>query len=166
MKYVAEILIILILIIWLFFLYRKIDKYKKKVVSECKQKKYFQLYFELLIQWKQLEQNGISVAQKIYRDGYRKIAVYGMKKIGWVVCNDLLSAGIDVAYAIDKDADALAYNAYSDIPDVKLCLPDDTLEEVDLIIVTAIQSYQEIRSSLMVKYPYKIVSLKEIIDDM
>ncbi len=165
MKYIIGGLVIVFLIC-LFFLYRKINICKKETVLERKQKKYFESYFDLMIQWKQLEQNGQKITQRLFQEGYSKIAVYGMKKIGWILCNELSNAGIHVAYAIDRDADALAYNAFSDIPDVKLCLPDDNLEEVDLIIVTAIQSYQEIRTNLTKRYPYKIVSLKEVIDNM
>lgn len=127
---------------------------------------YYELYFNTLMKWKENEQKKHTIARKLRKAGCTRVAIYGMQKIGWILCNELMDAGIEVVYAIDRDAERLACNApFTDIPDVRLNLPDDELEQVDLIIVTALQSYQEIKERLAAKYSYKIVSLKELLED-
>lgn len=110
-----------------------------------------------------MEQSGTKLAERLCDEGYSRIAVYGMKDLGWMVCDELLQSGVEVAYAIDREADSLSYNSFTNIPDVYLKLPEEDLEPVDLVIVTALNSYQEIKAMLRERYPYMIMSIEELI---
>lgn len=125
--------------------------------------KYSQRYCALLIRWKKMEQSGIKLAEQIYNAGYSRVAIYGMGELGWIVCDELLNSGVEVVYAIDREADKLSCNAFTNIPDVRLKLPEENLEPVDLIIVTALNSYQEIKTVLQERYSYKVMSIEELV---
>ncbi|MCM1231276.1 MAG: hypothetical protein NC489_14240 [Ruminococcus flavefaciens] len=129
-----------------------------------RKKEYYELYYNLLMSWKFAEQEGRKLTDKLREMHVKKIAVYGMGKVGWLVCNEILQSDIELAYAIDKNAERLAYNAFSDIPDVFLFTPDDELGEVDAVIVTAVNSFNEIEEFLKPKINGQIISLKDIID--
>ena len=63
---------------------------------------------------------------------------------------------VEVAYGIDKNAEAL----YADIEVVSA---EDTLEEVDAIVVTAITFFDEIEEMLTMKVDCPIISLEDIL---
>lgn len=144
-------------------LLKYIHKWSLKLSKMNGQMQYFQRYYSLLVRWKRMEQEGTTLAERIHEAGYSRIAVYGMGELGWLVCDELLQSGIEVAYAIDKEADNLSYNAFTNIPDVRLKLPEEDLDSVDLVIVTALKSYQEIRTMLQERYSYKVMSIEELI---
>lgn len=137
--------------------------WSRRLCQVDKDKYYFQKYYSFLLQWKDNEQKGKKLSEILSERGYSKVAVYGMGKIGWLLCNQLMEEGIDITYAIDRDADKLSYNAFSNIPDVRLKLPEEDLEPVDVIIVTALVSFQEIKMNLQKKYSYAIMSIEELL---
>ena len=162
MGYIFEFLLMVSLFSVIILNYK--NYWKKILEKKERQRLHLQLYYNLLIKWKEDEQSGKTIAQKLFEEDYKIVAVYGMKEIGWILCNELMNAGIEVRYAIDRNAEKLACNAFTDIPDVELNLPSDDLKKVDLIIVTALQSYTEIKKELEGKYSYKVISLEELIN--
>lgn len=153
-----------VFIIWtiVFIVYRRNCK---KLIHTMKDRiQYDEKYLFFLLRWKNAEQRHVNIAERIRKSGYSKVAVYGMGELGWIICNELLNAGLDVAYAIDKNADKLSCNAFSNIPDVWLKLPEEDLEPVDLIIVTALKSYSEIKAILEKRYTYKIMSIEDFLE--
>ena len=72
---------------------------------------------------------------------------------------ELDNTDIDVKYSIDKNAK----NIYTV---ANVLSPDETLEEVDAVIVTTIAYYDEIEEMLSKKLKCKIVPLDDLIYDM
>lgn len=147
---------------WMAMLMIQKSFWSRRLCQAEQDKNYSQKYYSVLLRWKDNEQKGKKITELLMEKGYSKIAVYGMGKIGWILCEQLMKEGIEVAYAIDKEADKLSYNAFSNIPDVRLKLPEEDLEPVDVIIVTALVSFQEIKTYLQRKYPYTVISLEEL----
>ena len=87
---------------------------------------------------------------------FRSIAVYGMSYAGETLLDELSESDIEVAYAIDKNAESI----YLDIETVTL---DAELQEVDAVVVTAITFYDEIEKKLKEKIKCPIVSLEDIL---
>lgn len=164
MGYIIEGILILVICGVIFAIYQ--NYWKKALRKTEQQKANVQAYYNLLIEWKLMENDRQKIAHKLLNEGYTRVAVYGMHKLGWVLCNELMSNGVEVVYAIDRNAEKLAYNAYTDIPDVKLCLPDDKLDVVDLIIVTVQSGYREIKEKLEKVYSYKVISLEELVNSL
>ena len=114
------------------------------------------LIMRMFNQWMILKQEGKSL-EKYFRDnGYQSIAIYGMSYLGERLYDELKDSGIEVAYAIDKNADAI----YADI-DVKKMTDD--LAKVDAVIVTAITFYDEVVKVLQKKLDCPIMSIEDIL---
>lgn len=100
--------------------------------------------------------NGVSIAHDLKEYGYKKVAIYGMNSMGITLLMELENTEIEVAYAIDRNADRLHST-------VDLYKPDDELPETDVIIVTAISAYEEIKKNLCEKGFSQIISLENLI---
>lgn len=109
--------------------------------------------------WLQIRQDGKTLAEYFKNNGYKTVAVYGMKELGERLVDELRDSDIKVCYAIDKNADQI----YSD---VDIMTPDDDLEPVDIIVVTAIYYFDEIEEELRSKVDCPIVSLEDIIYEL
>ena len=110
-------------------------------------------------QWVKVKQDTRNLSEYFIKYGYKKIAIYGMGRAGNTLINELRSTEIMVAYGIDKRADLL----YADIDIVSI---DDTLAEVDAVVVTAITFYDEIEEQLSKKISCPIISLEDILFDI
>lgn len=117
--------------------------------------KHWRLY-EIAIQWIKKQD---SIERYIIQKGYKTIGIYGMSHLGDCLAIILKRRGIEVAYGIDRNADRL-YNSYVPIYNITYNLP-----VVDLIVVTTIICFEEIKAELEEKFgkEINIVSLEEIL---
>lgn len=107
-------------------------------------------------QWLRIRQEGKTLAEYFERNDYKTIAIYGMKELGERLYDELQDSGVTVRYAIDKNADSI-------YADVDVVTPDDELEQVDVIVVTALYYFDEIEEMLSEKVDYPVVSLEDIL---
>lgn len=112
--------------------------------------------FLMMNQWVKVKQEGKNLASYLEREGYKRVAIYGMSYAGETLLNELKDTSIEVVYGIDKNADSL----YMDVDVVPI---EDNLEDVDAIIVTAITFYDEIEEKLNQKIGCPIISLEDIL---
>lgn len=89
-------------------------------------------------------------------NGYKSIAIYGMSYLGERLMDELKDSGIEVRYAIDRNAE----NIYAGVEVKK---PEDDLEEVDAVIVTAVFFFDEIEEQLEKILDCPIISLEDIV---
>ena len=71
----------------------------------------------LMQQWVKVYQSGHNLQDYFKKNNYRKIAVYGMSEIGYMILKELEETEIEVLYCIDKNADnprgaILAYGTF------------------------------------------------------
>lgn len=118
-------------------------------------KKVHELYMAF-DQWLQIRQEGKSLKEYFQRNNYKAVAIYGMKELGERLYDELKSSDIEVAYIIDKNADRI-------YADVNVITPDEELEPVDVIVVTAIYYFDEIEELLSKKVECPVVSLEDIL---
>lgn len=112
--------------------------------------------FLMMNEWVKVKQAGKNLAEYFEKNEYKKIAVYGMSYAGETLLDELSESDIEVAYAIDKNANSI----YLDIETVTL---DADLREVDAVVVTAITFFNEIERKLKEKLKCPIVSLEDIL---
>lgn len=112
--------------------------------------------FLMMNQWVKVKQEGKNLAEFFERNGYKKIAIYGMSYAGETLLDELSTSDIEVAYAIDKNAKSI----YSDINTVTI---EAELQNVDAIVVTAITFYDEIEKKIKEKLECPIFSLEDIL---
>lgn len=87
-----------------------------------------------------------------------KIAIYGMGDIGKNLLADLRDSSVKVDYAIDK--------VVTNTEDIRVVSPEEKLEKVDAIVVTAIAYFDDINDNLSSKTDCPIISLEDIIYEM
>ena len=107
-------------------------------------------------QWFKTKAEGRTIADYFSEEGYHNIAIYGMHYLGESLCLELENTDITVKYAIDKNADEI----YSDID---IFTPDEELEEVDAVIVTAFFYFDEIQEHLSKVLDCPIISFKDVL---
>lgn len=112
--------------------------------------------FLLMNQWVKVKQEGKHLAEYFEKNGYKKIAIYGMSYVGETLLDELKDTGVEVAYGIDVNADKI----YLDVHTVTL---EEELENVDAVVVTAITFFDEIEKKLTERLECPIVSLEDIL---
>ena len=115
--------------------------------------------FLMMNEWVKVKQQGKNLADFFVKNGYKKIAIYGMSYAGETLVDELKGSEVTVAYGIDKNADSL----YADVEIVSM---EDDLEEVDAIIVTTVMHFDEITELLQKKVKCPVLSLENIIDEL
>ncbi|MCM1233276.1 MAG: hypothetical protein NC489_24425 [Ruminococcus flavefaciens] len=115
--------------------------------------------FQLMDQWVKVKQEGKNVASYLEENGYQKIAIYGMSYVGETLLEELKNTSVRVAYGIDKKGDTI----YTDIDVITM---DDSFDEVDAIVVTAITFFDEIEKELSERVSCPIISLEDILYHM
>jgi hypothetical protein len=119
----------------------------------------FKKYYTLMNKWFVDKCNNISIEIFFENAGYKDIAVYGIGELGKNLLLDLKRGDINVKYIIDKSAE------YSCIGMGEYIVHDlnDNLEDVDVVIVTPIANFDEIKKVLEEKIKCPIISLEDVI---
>lgn len=135
------------------------NRMKKEIHRKNLKINKFKEYYSLLIQWLSLRQNGKRLGQYFTENGYQVIAIYGMGELGKCFYEELKDIPeIEIKYAIDQQG---AFCGELEILD-----PDDSLPDVDAIIVTPIYAYDEIEEKLKQKTHSRVVSLDSVVYDI
>ena len=116
----------------------------------------FKSYYYMLNHWLQLKQKGKCMESYFVEKGYKEIAIYGMGELGKRLYSELENTDIKIKYAVDKMANC-------EITGLEIFDLDETLDEVDAIIVTATFDFEAIYEKLQEKVSFPIVSLEDII---
>lgn len=128
----------------------------REIVQKNAEADKFYALFMLMNQWVKVKQEGKKISEYFEKRGYRNIAIYGMSTVGETLLSELKGTNTKVMYGIDKNATSL----YSDI---EIVSPLENLEQVDVIVITAITFFDEIREELRRKVDCDIISLKDVI---
>lgn len=112
--------------------------------------------FLMMNQWVKVKQEGENLSDYFEKNGYKKIAIYGMSYAGETLADELNGSAIEVLYGIDKKAG----NIYAEFDVVS---PEDELPEVDAVVVTSITFFDEIEEMLEKKLDCPIISLEDIL---
>lgn len=137
---------------------KEVKKYNKLEVEKLEKltDKHFRL-FMLMTTWVNAKNRGKGIADYLKDNNVKTVAVYGLSYVGQSVVDELESSGYMISYGIDQ-------NPEFSCPNLKVFGPQDEIPYVDLIIVTPISAYEEIRSNLGKKVESKIASIEEIVD--
>lgn len=116
----------------------------------------FEMYYNLLERWLTVHEEGRTISEILSKRNITEIAIYGMGKIGKHVISELKGSAVTVLYAIDRTKSGI-YDT------ITVRQSDDMLPEVDAIIVTVIDEFDEIEEMLGECVLYPIISLEEIL---
>lgn len=134
-----------------------IDKIKEKTVKSKEEDiNKFRAYYNMLNQWLEMKLDGKSLENYFIDNDYRTIAIYGMGEAGNRLYEELKDTNIEVKYAVDKDTDS----NYSSLRIVK---KNANLENVDVMVITAIYAYDEIKEEISTVVDFPIISLEDVV---
>ena len=131
-------------------------RYKYELIRETEKKEKLLQFYYLLVHWVGFKQKGIGLADLLILKGIRTVAIYGMKELGELLCSELEGTGVDILYTIDRDGREI----YTKYP---ILSPEDELDKVDAIIVTAISAYSDIKKYLECRCNYPVMSLEDLV---
>ncbi len=141
----------------------KVLRQRRELMKQSfRQTEKFRIFFELVVEWFTADMTGKAVSGWILRNGYKTVAIYGMGALGELTYLNLCkSKEICIKYGIDKNSSIKKSGL--EIHNLKNCA-----EPVDLIIVTAVTAYEEIRKEINQKLGFecRIISLLQLIEDM
>lgn len=109
--------------------------------------------------WLALRQAGKTVSDYLLNQKICRIAIYGYSEFGTHLINELKGSPVEIVCMIDRQDKY----PFSKIPVIS---PNDKMEEVDAIIVTALMQFKEIKQDLETKTNCQIISLEDILEDM
>lgn len=112
--------------------------------------------FVLMDRWVSLRQEGKSLEEYFLKNGYQKIAVYGLGVIGQRLIKELKGSRIQIAYGIDKNEDMV----YTGLDVITM---NDQLSDVDAIVVTAMKEFDIIREELLEKINCPVIAIDDIL---
>lgn len=142
-----------------YFTDKEKDFRKRKVNDKAYMAVKYHFLFQLMSNWMALKQQKISIGEFLIARGYQSIAIYGMSHMGLRLIDELKESGPAISYVIDKNMD----NLYIDI---KKVLVSEKLEKVDVVIVTAISHFYEIKEMLREKLDCPVISLEDLLYEM
>ncbi len=114
--------------------------------------------YQLLNHWLEVKNEGKSLAGYFLEMGYSRIAIYGMAELANRLTEDLAGSGVEIVYGIDRDAGC----SISRIAEV-YSPQEDSLPEVDAVIVTPYYALEAIKKNLSGKVACPVVSIEEVV---
>lgn len=119
--------------------------------------KFFPMY-QTMEKWVRIKQKNQCISEYFRLHDYKRIAVYGMGDIGVLFVKELEDSGVDIVYGIDRNPDVGGL--------IKVYHPNDTLPDVDAVIVTAVAYFDEIEGMLSKKMECPVLSIEDIVFDL
>jgi lactate dehydrogenase-like 2-hydroxyacid dehydrogenase len=116
----------------------------------------FKEFNELLLMWLQDYQDGRRVVDFFRKNDYKSVAIYGFGDLGATLASELEGTDVEVEYVIDRAADFV----YTEL---KVFRPEDSLPDVDVVVVTAIHYFDDIKSYMEKRISCPIVSMETVI---
>ncbi len=113
-------------------------------------------YYYLMHYWMKNIEEGKSLTPFFFDRGYKKIAVYGTGYLGLHLITQL-SDEIETVYTIDKGV--VRYNGKN----YPISESKEIVSEADVIVVTPVTDYEQIKKMIKSSIDIDIISLEEVI---
>lgn len=107
-----------------------------------------------------LEREGKGIKSFFEDNEVHTVGMYGFGRIGQLAYQELIKAGVTVKYIFDKNADYIEAEGLCVISPETSNLEND----IELIIVTPMEYYFDIKEELEVKTSVGIISIGEIVE--
>lgn len=118
----------------------------------------FREFYGILNYWLTLKEENQCLETFFVQHNYKTVAIYGMKDLGIHLLEELKDTSVQVKYGIDKNANCI----YTDI-DVYASF--DNLPKVDVIVVTAVHYFDQIKEELSRYVDIPVISLADVLKE-
>ena len=117
-----------------------------------------------LDKWMELREQGITLTQYCKERDAVRIGVYGYGKLGRHLVWELENENFFVSWIMDQRYNCIRLENQQ----IKILSPSEMLnvEEVDMIIVTALEDYYDIEAELCRYTDVEVISIKEILKSL
>lgn len=132
---------------------------EKALTKESRRGDKYTFLFKKCCNWIKCYQNNKNIKEYFDKHNISEVAIYGMGEVGACFYNAVREAGVSIKYVVDRDN-----RKWSDKCD--LYAPEDDLPGVELLVVTAMYDFEEIKNNLKDRIQTNIVSLAEVIDEL
>ncbi len=137
-----------------------VKKHNNKIINEkIKKADKFKTYYTMLNQWLCIKQENRNLAEYFIKNNYNRVAVYGLGEMGKRLMEELKDTEIEVVYGIDKDIDG----TLCDITVYSLEDIEHITERADVVVVTAVFAYEEIKDMICEKLDAEMISLEDVV---
>lgn len=142
--------------------YWPLDERNGKANKEYRRIEKYRIFHELTCEWIKGCAGGGKITDWIEKKGYRTVAIYGMGLLGETIYMDLCKCeSIQVKYGFDM-RDTVHLEG------LRIYHVENCPGPVDLIIVSAVMDYAEIKNELKTKLNFqcRLISLTQLIEEM
>ncbi|MGN0340400.1 MAG: PIG-L deacetylase family protein [Lachnospira sp.] len=146
-----------------FEVYHKVDEIDEGTVSLVEREKILQkfiMFYNVLIQWIKVYQNGKNIVQWLENKRIETASVYGYAEIGKLVSYELSVSKVRLLEILDKN------EKKSEIIDCNVINPIDGNKSTGIVIVTAVSCFDEIKKDLKMYGYNNIVSIETILQEL
>lgn len=108
----------------------------------------------------EIKQKGMSLENFFQKNGYKRIAIYGMGFLGQRLYDEFMDSSIEMVGAIDRNSNIKLDKCqiYQSVHEMK--------EEPDVVVVTAITYYNEIKEEIQKESSVLVISMEDVINQM
>ncbi len=112
---------------------------------------------KLLNSWLYINRSKKCLAERVFDRGFRTIGVYGMGMLGKQLINEFNSVDDMNIFGLDENAENIKM-------DIDIFSPDSEIPQADLIVVSNVHIYEDIRKKLEKRSLSPVKSLAELIE--
>lgn len=116
----------------------------------------YKRYWRLMDQWMRKKENKISLSDVLKKKGFFSIAIYGIGILGEHLIREIEESDIEICYGIDARKTKIAHS-------FPVISPDQEFPATDVIVVSAIIEYDEIKEKLLKVTSIPVISLEELV---
>ncbi|MGP8312064.1 glycoside hydrolase family 99-like domain-containing protein [Enterocloster aldenensis] len=116
----------------------------------------YKRYWRLMDQWMRKKEHKICLGTILKKMGVGSIAVYGIGILGEHLIRDIEQSDIDIRYGIDARKSKIAHP-------FPVLSPNQDFPAVDIIVVSVIHEYDDIKEKLSKATSIPIISLEELV---
>ncbi len=109
--------------------------------------------------WLAAFRSGHSIERYLVSNGIKSVAIYGYAELGAHLVNELKGTEIEINCLIDRQR-------REDYSGIRVIRPEEFNSKVDMIIVTAIVHFNEVKDYMKRITNCRIISLEEILEDV
>ena len=114
------------------------------------------ILLDLYERWMWIKTSGVDIIEGLRSAGYTRIIIYGYGRLGKILHKEISNSGLEVVCVIDKAASS------ENSCEVPVCEPDAMLPPCDVIIVTVVTEYNEIKKQYNRVQP--VISFADMIE--
>ncbi|MCR5421604.1 MAG: glycosyltransferase family 2 protein [Lachnospiraceae bacterium] len=140
--------------------YEDIDKWRIEIQEACNSLSELCNRQEKILdfqeRWMKFLIRGGSFASILRKMGYNEICIYGYGRIGRVFYDELKNKKFEITQIIDKN------HAGQKADQISICAPDELTEESEVMIITAINDYEDISRRYYKRI--KCISIEDLLE--